>query len=153
MTGTLYRTKDNAVLGGVCQGLAEYLRLDVLWVRVFFFLLVLATGLGFLLYLALWVIMPREDHLPGAGSNRVPQPDDFAERFKLMGEEIRQLFSSRDPRLLTYVGVGMILLGAFSLLELLPNNWWDTFKTMILWPALLISAGVVIILRATRGGK
>jgi phage shock protein PspC (stress-responsive transcriptional regulator) len=46
MTGTLYRTKDNAVLGGVCQGLSDYLQLDVLWVRVFFFLLVLATGLG-----------------------------------------------------------------------------------------------------------
>jgi phage shock protein C len=153
MTGTLYRTKDNAILGGVCQGLSDYLRLDVLWVRVFFFLLVLATGLGFLLYLAMWVIMPREDHLPGAGSSQIPQPDDFAERFKLMGEEIRQLFSSRNPQLLTYIGVGLILLGAFSLLELLPNNWWVTFKTMILWPVLLISAGVVIILRATRGGK
>ncbi len=64
MSNQLYRTKENAILGGVCQGLAEYLRLDVLWVRVYFFLLVLATGLGFLVYLALWVIMPREDHLP-----------------------------------------------------------------------------------------
>jgi phage shock protein PspC (stress-responsive transcriptional regulator) len=153
MSNQLFRTKKNAILGGVCEGLAEYLRLDVLWVRVYFFLLVLATGLGFLVYLALWVIMPREDHLPSQGSNGVPQPDDFAERFKLIGEEIRQLFSSRNPQLLTYIGVGMILLGAFSLLELLPNNWWDAFKTMILWPALLISAGVVIILRATRGEK
>lgn len=153
MSNQLFRTKKNAILGGVCEGLAEYLRLDVLWVRVYFFLLVLATGLGFLVYLALWVIMPREDHLHSQGSNGVPQPDDFAERFKLIGEEIRLLFSSRNPQLLTYIGVGMILLGAFSLLELLPNNWWDAFKTMILWPALLISAGVVIILRATRGEK
>ena len=149
----LYRTKGNAILGGVCQGLADYLRLDVLWVRVWFFLLVLATGLGFLVYLALWVLMPREDHLPAAGGSSVPQPDDFAERFKLMGEEIRQLFSSRNPQLLTYLGAGMIVMGAFALLELLPNNWWGTFKAMILWPALLISAGVVIIVRATRGEK
>ena len=82
MSNQLYRTKKNAILGGVCQGLAEYLRLDVIWVRVYFFLLVLATGLGFLVYLALWVIMPREDHLPAQGSNGVPQPDDFAERFE-----------------------------------------------------------------------
>jgi phage shock protein C len=153
MNNRLNRTKDGAIIGGVCQGLADYFRLDVLWVRIYFFLLVLATGLGVLVYTGFWVLLPREDRMPVEGSNPVPQPDEFADRFKLIGEEIRQLFSSRNPQFLTYLGFGMIMLGAFSLLELLPNNWWDVFRTAILWPVLLVTAGIVIILRATRGEK
>ena len=153
MNVRLNRHLDDAILGGVCAGLAEYLRLDVLWVRVWFVLLAMASGLGGLVYLAFWVIMPRSDKLASASASGVPQPEEFGERFKLIGMEIRVLFSAQNPMRLTYLGVGLILLGAFSLLELLPNNWWDVFKTAILWPALLISAGVVIILRASRGGK
>jgi len=153
MSERLIRSRDDAIIGGVCAGLAEYLRLDVLWVRIWFFLLVLASGVGFLVYLGFWVVMPRSDRLPAEGANPVLQPDEIGGRFKLIGEEIHALYFSRKPQLLTYVGVGLILLGAFSLLELLPNNWWNAFLVAILWPLLLISAGVVIILRATRGGK
>jgi phage shock protein C len=153
MSNRVFRTEQGAIIGGVCQGLADYFRLNVLWVRIYFFLLVLATSFGVLVYAALWVLLPREDRMPVEGSNPVPQPDEFADRFKLIGEEIRQRFSSRNPQFLTYLGFGMIMLGVFSLLELLPNNWWDVFRTAILWPVLLVTAGVVIILRATRGEK
>lgn len=153
MSARLYRTERNAVLGGVCQGLADYFRVNVLWVRIYFFLLTLATGLGVLIYFALWVILPREDWLPAEGSSSLPQPDEFRDRFRLIGEEIRNFVSSQNPHILTYLGIGMILLGLFALFELFFSNWWAAFLKAILWPVLLITAGVVILLRAVRGDK
>ena len=48
-------------IGGVCSGLAEYFDLDVVFVRVIYLVLTLATWFpGFLTYLCLWIIMPKK---------------------------------------------------------------------------------------------
>ncbi|MDO4665060.1 MAG: PspC domain-containing protein [Actinomycetaceae bacterium] len=47
-------------LGGVCVGLSLHLRLDVRMVRVIFMAL-LTTGFGVLLYLWLWLTLPKND--------------------------------------------------------------------------------------------
>jgi phage shock protein C len=45
------------VIGGVCSGVAEYFMTDVVLVRLMFVILGL-TGIGIVLYLLLWVLMP-----------------------------------------------------------------------------------------------
>jgi len=45
------------VIGGVCGGLAEYLRVDVVIVRIIAVAL-LISGSGFLLYVIAWIIIP-----------------------------------------------------------------------------------------------
>jgi phage shock protein C len=57
---TLYRTKDK-LLGGVCGGVADFFGIDRSVVRIIFALSVIAAGLGFWLYLLLWLIVPLED--------------------------------------------------------------------------------------------
>jgi len=52
-----YRSK-NRILGGVCAGLAEGFHVDPLWVRVVFLLLVFLQGVGLFLYIVLWLVMP-----------------------------------------------------------------------------------------------
>src|SRR4030088_747465 len=52
-----YRGQDR-ILGGVCSGLAEGLHVDPLWIRIAFVLLALVQGIGVVLYVVLWVIMP-----------------------------------------------------------------------------------------------
>lgn len=54
----LYRNPDDRVLGGISSGLAAYLNIDVLWVRLAFLVLIFAGGSGFVLYLILWIITP-----------------------------------------------------------------------------------------------
>ena len=51
---------DNKMIGGVCAGLAEYLGLDPTIVRVVWVLMVLLGGVGVLLYLILWLVMPKQ---------------------------------------------------------------------------------------------
>ena len=55
----LYRNLDSAVLGGVLSGVASYFRVNSLWVRLAFIVLIfISFGLFALLYIALWVIVP-----------------------------------------------------------------------------------------------
>ena len=54
----LYRADNDKILGGVCAGLANYLRLDPAIVRIIFVLMTLGWGSGILLYIILWVVLP-----------------------------------------------------------------------------------------------
>ncbi len=57
----LTRSRTDRVLSGVCGGLGRHLGIDPLLVRLAFLLLVLAGGVGVLLYLALAILVPAED--------------------------------------------------------------------------------------------
>lgn len=57
----LSRPRDNRKIAGVCAGIARYLGMDVTLVRVL--MLVFAVwppGVGLIVYLACWIIMPRD---------------------------------------------------------------------------------------------
>jgi phage shock protein PspC (stress-responsive transcriptional regulator) len=57
--GSLYRNANDKVLGGVCGGLANYLRIDPTIVRVLFAIITLGGfGSGVLLYIILWIVLP-----------------------------------------------------------------------------------------------
>ena len=53
--------KRNRKIAGVCAGFARYLEIDVTLVRVLWLAIAITTGVGFLAYLAAWLIMP-SDH-------------------------------------------------------------------------------------------
>ncbi len=55
----LYRDTDNAVIAGVCAGIASFLKIDVVIIRAIFVIMFLFAGFGFPLYLILWVIVPK----------------------------------------------------------------------------------------------
>ncbi len=56
----LIRSADDRMLAGVAGGLAEYLDIDPVIVRLLFVIITLFGGglVGILLYAVLWVIMP-----------------------------------------------------------------------------------------------
>lgn len=56
--GRLYRNDTDKILGGVCGGIAAYLRIDPSLVRIILALLIFLGGSGFLLYILLWIILP-----------------------------------------------------------------------------------------------
>ncbi len=63
MSRRLYRSQTDRMIAGVCGGLAQVLDIDPTIVRLVFVLLALLGGHGVLLYLILWLIMPREDQV------------------------------------------------------------------------------------------
>ncbi len=57
----LYRNTDNAVLWGVASGLSNYFNIDPIFIRLGFVILTIASGFMILLYLLLWVIVPKAE--------------------------------------------------------------------------------------------
>ena len=56
---TLYRDVDHAVLGGVLGGIAGFFRINPLWLRLAFIVLLIASfGTALLVYILLWIIVP-----------------------------------------------------------------------------------------------
>ncbi len=56
----LYRSHSNRVLGGVCGGLGQYFNIDPVLIRLVWLLLILFGGIGLLLYVIAWLIIPME---------------------------------------------------------------------------------------------
>lgn len=54
-----YRDPDDRVIGGVCSGLAQYLNIDVVLVRILFVVFSLIGGAGIWVYIILWIVAPR----------------------------------------------------------------------------------------------
>jgi phage shock protein C len=59
-TRKLYRSKTNRKLAGVCGGLAQYFNLDATLIRVLFVALAVLGGSGLVIYLAMWILVPKE---------------------------------------------------------------------------------------------
>lgn len=54
----LYRDKEKALLGGVLAGFGHYFKIDVVWLRILFLILLLLYGAGIFFYLILWIVVP-----------------------------------------------------------------------------------------------
>jgi phage shock protein PspC (stress-responsive transcriptional regulator) len=71
----LYRAGNDKILGGVCAGLANYLRLDPAIVRIIFVLITFGWGAGPLLYIILWIVLPTKS-LPVNARKRLYRNSD-----------------------------------------------------------------------------
>lgn len=60
----LRRSRSEAWLGGVCGGLAAFSGMDTWLWRLVFTLMLLMGGAGLLVYLLMWILVPREDDVP-----------------------------------------------------------------------------------------
>ena len=86
-THQLTRSKSNRIIAGVAGGIAEYTGMDSGITRLITAAVVLLTGIGPLLYILAWILLPEEgstttglDQIVGAlkkntGGN--PNPDDL----------------------------------------------------------------------------
>ncbi len=57
----LYRSKKEQMISGVCGGIGEYFKVDPTIIRLGTVLVtVLSVGIGIIIYLAAWVIVPEK---------------------------------------------------------------------------------------------
>lgn len=60
----LYRDTDEAFVGGVAAGIAHYIQIDPVIIRLAFVLSVLFSGIGIFIYIILWMIIPAAKTTP-----------------------------------------------------------------------------------------
>lgn len=70
----LRRSRSDRILGGVCGGIAHYLAIDTLLVRLFFIVIAIAMGSGVVLYLLLWLLIPAESAETAQAGGRIVKP-------------------------------------------------------------------------------
>lgn len=133
----LYRSSDGRWLGGVARGLAGHLGLPVVWVRLVFAGLVMADGLGALLYAAFWFFVPLG--VGGVGGQRPPSlvttetSPDGRRRIVTRKPDKGQLVALLLMVVVASVFVGSVDLGGGAKAYLLP--------------AVLVAAGVALVWR------
>jgi phage shock protein PspC (stress-responsive transcriptional regulator) len=54
----MYRDPDHRIIGGVCSGMGAYWNIEPWIVRIIFFILAMMGGLGVLIYLVLYIVLP-----------------------------------------------------------------------------------------------
>lgn len=118
----LRRSRDDKMVAGVCGGLAHYLGVDPVLIRLAVVALALSGGVGVLLYIVAAIVLPVED---GTAGPPVPR-------------------RSNGGGLLA--GIVLVLLGLFLLLRQI-TPWPDA---SIGWPAVVVAVGVVILVTARR---
>ena len=95
MSGTrLARSPDDRKIAGVAAGVARYFGLDPDLVRVLWVLSVLFAGVGTLLYLVLWVVLPEEPDGISIAALRNPAVAIAEERYargEITGDELREI--------------------------------------------------------------
>jgi phage shock protein PspC (stress-responsive transcriptional regulator) len=140
----LMRSSTDRMFAGVCGGIAAYLAIDAVLVRLAFVLLSLASGVGLLLYLVLMILMPSEESVGQPGSA-------VAEKnMERLGEDI----SSGVDRMRSHpqgptIGAGLlILLGVYLLLDNL--GWMPVINWAIIWSLAIIGLGIYLITRRNR---
>ena len=57
-TKKLYRDGSDRFLGGVSSGMAHYLNVDVIWIRLGWLVAAFGFGFGFIVYPLLWILLP-----------------------------------------------------------------------------------------------
>jgi len=153
MKNRLYRSRVKRVFGGVAGGLAEYMNLDPILVRVLFIIIAAVNGIGVLLYIIMWIVVPeapleyefpnykKSDSEPGKdgeAANSANSDTTASEMFS--GTENNEVQSkSTNSRLI--IGVILIGFGTFFLLD----NFFPFFDFEDIFPLALVVIGVALL--------
>jgi phage shock protein C len=159
----LTRDTKHAVLAGVAAGFGRYLDVDPVLARLGFVLLAFVNGLGLLVYLAGWALMPREEAVPvGASGAAAPPVEGSGEPAAAAGFESLRHASDQlaaevrkattDPASAQLaIGSVLVVVGALLLadnLGLLHWPYWMRFET--LWPLALVALGLGLVAKSRR---
>jgi phage shock protein PspC (stress-responsive transcriptional regulator) len=169
----LYRSRTDSVIAGVSGGLAKYLSIDPIIVRVMFVVLAIFGGGGVLIYIIAWIAVPLEPfetYFNSSSYSRAAPPDpatsgatgseftstektnsEFDNTILNPEEEMRRKHTERNERNEGSLigGIILITLGILFLAgQFIPSiNFGD------LWPVLLIVVGILIIFGRTRNSR
>ncbi|MFA5087300.1 MAG: PspC domain-containing protein [Candidatus Paceibacterota bacterium] len=135
----LYRSSTDKIIFGVCGGLAEYLEVDSLIIRIIFLFLVFAGGSGVFIYLILALLMPKDP---------VKQTRNIGEEAKKITKELvdNAKDNSMVPFFQNIAGILIIVIGLNLLFkEIFKVDLFGWMKWEIALSLLIILIGVNIV--------
>lgn len=163
-TKKLRRSLKDSVIGGVSGGLGEYFGTDPVIFRILFIVLTFTGGGGVLIYLLMWIFIPKAEidydffesrsannHTDANDSAQEPKAEPFGGESKGASDDY---FGSKDktrpldPEVLKRKKNGNLIGGALLIMIgmfFLADDFFPWLSWEYLWPAALIIAGLAII--------
>ncbi len=154
MENRLIRTQQDRIIGGVCGGLARYLNIEVVLVRLFFVVFALVGGIGPLVYIILWIVVPSEEQI-GGSTTQVYSVDGegIKERAEIFKDEFVEMVNRPGKKTGLYIGVALILVGAYIFLKNLNIPWLAWVNNNVILAAMILLAGVALLVVSLKRGK
>ena len=149
MNISLFRSRDDAMIGGVCGGMGAFLSINPIYIRLFFILLIFGNGIGILLYLLLWIIIPVDGEINRSSLARTVRSgsQEIVDRARSAQDELTQLLRDQQSRLGVLAGAALIIVGFLVLLPNVHLVWLDGFNFNLIWPILLVMGGLALLIR------
>jgi len=154
MENRLIRTQQDRIIGGVCGGLARYLNIEVVLVRLFFVVFALVGGIGPLVYIILWIVVPSEEQIGGSTTQAYSVDGEvIKERAENFKDEFVEMVNRPNKKTGLYIGSALILIGAYIFLKNLNIPWLAWVNNNVILAGLVIIAGVALLVVSIRRGK
>ncbi len=144
----LYRSETNKVLGGVCAGIGEALKIDPTLIRVLFLITFLFGGVGLLFYFILWIVVPTKSKMHNTSNETITEN---IEEVKAKAQEFKAHIADSDSTDSNRLLFGFIIIG-LGVMFLLNNFGFARHFINIgkLWPLFLIAIGFAILSKRNR---
>lgn len=144
----LTRSKSDQMIAGVAAGIANYLSIDPIIVRLIFVLITLGGGSGILLYVLLWIIMPLEEDSDKTSNEVIKENTrDMKEKAEHFASEVSS-YAKQGGNGQLWAGIILLLVGLYFLAGNL--GFFDVFRFLrpeLLWPLVLIAVGIILLSR------
>lgn len=151
MENRLVRSQQDRILGGVCGGLGRYLNIDKVLVRLFFIVFTLVGGMGVLIYIILWIVVPSEESVSGTAPGQYTVDGEvIKDRAETFRDEFVKVVNQPSKKTGLYIGIGLILVGAYIFLKNLNLPWLAWVNNNVILAGLIIVAGIALLMVALR---
>jgi len=95
----------------------------------------------------LWIVVPPEGHsTPGNFDG-----EEFKERAGMMRDDFVNAVSSPNQNTARFIGIALVLMGGILILKQLNFSWLSWLNSGVVWAALILLAGVALLVRGSRG--
>lgn len=133
----LHRSSHDKIIAGVAGGLGEYFELDAVLFRIAFVGLTLLNGIGLWLYLALALILPKNNN------------DSLSDNAHDLGQGVKDLAGrSRFVEHSRFIlGLVFVLIGLSLLLKNFLPHWPSALIGKLLFSAIIIYIGCKLIFK------
>lgn len=160
MAKKLYRSQPDKIIAGVAGGLAEYFEVDPMIVRLLFILITIIGGSGVLIYIILWLLLPRDPNEPAIINEE--KVKEFASEIKEKAQDLKEDWQNKraekeavkaeikaaraDKKSGRFFGWLLVALGlAFLLKDFVPH--WFAYQIFSFWPVAIVAVGLYLVMR------